>query len=196
MMKKSLIAIALMAFLATTVQAGNLAENPLKFDEPTEVYWPWEYVALEICQVDVFMKVGMYVKMTNCGDRNTKIQLKQVDCSAFTDDSIVDNEMLLPDSVDPGRGGYAFPCYWDCTELKFVANFEVKLGYKLYEEPDVNILRPGKWDAYLDKYTLDGDGSTEEIILCVAAWDAQIQNSAPTSSVKVGEVGITVKPNA
>lgn len=192
MMKKSLIAIALMAFLATTVQAGDLAENPIKFDEPTEVYWPWEYVALEICQIPVTMKVGMYVKMTNCGGRSgAKIELKQINCDDFDDDT---KEAYLPPSIRSG----GFPCYWDCTEVKLVANFDVKLGYKLYEEPGVDILRPGKWDAYYkngdDVY--DGMGSSQTKILCVAAWEAQIQNQAPGDNVKVGEVAVTVKPNA
>jgi hypothetical protein len=183
MMKKSLIAIALMAFLATTVQAGDAAQNPWKFDDPTEVYWPWEYKALEICQVPVYMEVGMYVEMTNCTGRNSaKIELKQVTC----DD-------LKSTPIDEPRGGFGFPCYFDCTNISIRANFDVKLGYKLYKIG--NVL--DGWDAYYDGIdVIPGDGATHTTSLCVGAWSADIFNHAPGDEVLVGEVAVTVKPNA
>ena len=172
-----------MAFLATTVQAGDTAQNPWKFDEPTEVYWPWEYKALEICQVPVYIEIGMYVEMTNCSGRGAAIvELKQVTCSD-----------LEATPIPTPRGGFSFPCYFDCTNISIRANFDVKLGFKLIKIGNVI----DQWDAYFDgSDVIPGDGATHTVPLCVGAWSANIYNNAPGDNVPVGEVAITVKPNA
>jgi hypothetical protein len=168
MVKKSLIAIAMLAFLATTVQAGDLAENPRKFDDS----WPWTYTALEICQIPVYMDVGMYVELIDCDE--LEIVLKQVGCSSI------------------GKADDDFPCYEGCVKFKVIANFEVKLGTNLYDQSDIIT----DWAAALDVDVIPGDGAPHEVELCVTAWNAEIWTSAPGDNVLVGEVGVTVKPNA
>jgi hypothetical protein len=168
MVKKSLIAIALLAFLAMTVQAGDLAQNPYKFDD----HWPWTYTALEICQIPVYMDVGYYVQLVDCSKK--EIVLKQVTC----------------DSI--GKGSGDFPCYYGCVKFKIFANFEVKLGTVLYKEGPVI----DSWSASLDNDIVPGDGTQYEREVCIKAWKAKIWLNAPGDKVKVGEVAITVKPNA
>jgi hypothetical protein len=171
MVKKCLIAIALLAFLTTTVQAGDEAENPWKFDD----HWPWVYLELEICQIPVYMDVGMYVDMKDCGKK--KIVLKQITC---------------PD-------GKKFPCYTGCTAFEIRANFEVKLGTKLYKIGDVIKNWSAKIvldDLVTEDYIIPGDGNYHKRNICVDAWEAQIWKAAPGDQVLVGEVAITVKPNA
>jgi len=168
MVKKCLIAIALLAFLATTVQAGDDAENPWKFDD----HWPWVYLELEICQIPVYMDVGMYVDMKDCGKK--EIILKQVSCDTI------------------GKGSGDFPCYKGCVKFQIRANFEVKLNTKLYK---IGPVIDG-WAASLDNDIVPGDGNYYEREVCVTAWKAQIWSAAPGDKVLVGEVAITVKPNA
>ncbi len=168
MVKKSLIAIAMLAFLATTVQAGDLAENPWKWDD----HWPWTYTALEICQIPIYMDVGMYVELIDCGDK--KIVLKQVPCA------------------DIGKGADDFPCYHGCVSFNIRANFEVKLGTVLYK---IGSVIDG-WEATLDNDIVPGDGAEHTREVCVNAWKAQIWSASPGDEVPVGEVAITVKPNA
>jgi hypothetical protein len=169
MVKKSLIAIAMLAFLATTVQAGDLAENPWKWDD----HWPWTYTALEICQIPVYMDVGYYVELMKCGEK--KIVLKQVSCS------------------DIGKAPEDFPCYYGCVKFNIRANFEVKLGTVLYKNGPVI----DGWSASLPLGDIvPGDGAEHEREVCVSAWKAQIWSASPGDEVLVGEVAITVKPNA
>ena len=168
MVKKCLIAIALLAFLTTTVQAGDDAENPWKFDD----HWPWVYLELEICQIPVYMDVGMYVDLKDCGKKS--IVLKQVSCDTI------------------GKGSGDFPCYKGCTTVQIRANFEVKLGTKLYKIGDVI----KDWAVTLSTDIVPGDGNYHDIEVCVTAWKAQIWKAAPGDKVLVGEVAITVKPNA
>ena len=169
MVKKSLIAIALLAILATTVQAGDSAANPRKFDDD----WPWTYTALEICQIPVYMDVGYYVELIDCHKKS--IVLKQVTC----------------DSI--GKASKYFPCYYGCVKFKIRANFEVKLGTKLYKD-NIGIIK--SWSVALSDDIVPGDGSQHEIEACISAWDAEIWKNAPGNKVKVGELAITVKPNA
>jgi hypothetical protein len=168
MVKKSLIAIALLAFLAMTVQAGDLAQNPRKIDGQ----WPWTYTALEICQIPVYMDVGYYVQLVDCGKK--EIILKQVTCASI------------------GKGSGDFPCYEGCVSFEIFANFEVKLGTTLYKEGPVI----DSWSASLDNDIVPGDGAKYTRTVCIKAWKAKIWNNAPDSKLKVGEVAITVKPNA
>jgi hypothetical protein len=168
MVKKCLIAIALLAFLTTTVQAGDDANNPWKFDD----HWPWVYLELEICQIPVYMDVGMYVDMKDCGKK--EIVLKQVSCDTI------------------GKGSGDFPCYTGCVTIQIRANFEVKLGTKLYKIGDVI----KSWSVTLSTDIIPGDGNYHDVDVCVDAWKAQIWTAAPGDKVLVGEVAITVKPNA
>jgi hypothetical protein len=169
MIKKSLIAIALVAFLAGTVQA----DSPyFKFDfEKVPIAWPYEYKSLTICTIPVYMHVGMYVMVKDCDD--IKIELEQVDCGDIEQD---DDE---------------FPCYTDCAEFEIIANFEVKLGANL------NKIGPVLQDTkiYFDDDTVTGNGEEQKHNICMDAWGAEIWKVPATMSEQVGEIELTVKPN-
>ncbi|MFH1717891.1 MAG: hypothetical protein ABIF19_11105 [Planctomycetota bacterium] len=178
MIKRTLIAIAVVALMASAVQAAG--PDPHFFDntaikvniENIEIGWPYEYKALTICTMPVYMNVGYFVQLKDCSDR--KIELKQVDCG------------------DIGKGADDWPCYFDCETIKVRANFEVKLGTDLTK---VGPVIDG-WSAYYDGGSVvPGDGAYHEMKVCVKAWKAKLMNSAPGSKVKVGELHITVKPN-
>jgi hypothetical protein len=166
MVKRSLIAIAVLALLATTVQA---ADPNLKYDD----HWPYEYIAIDICVMPVYMDVGMYVQLKECEKK--KIELKQVDCAEI------------------GKGSGDYPCYLDCEEFEIRANFEVKLGTKLTKDASTTIK---EWSANYDgDDTVPGDGNYYKRKVCVKAWKTEIWKAAPGDKVPVGSLTITVKPN-
>jgi hypothetical protein len=186
MIKRTLIAIAVVALLATCVHAAQGTITPWYLsggdqsavkvdgkDTPT-FRWPYEisYEALTVCNIPIKMDVGMYVKVIDCGKK--KIILQQVDCG------------------DIGKDAKLYPCYRGCVEFDVVANFEVKLGAKLNKTSDLI----KNWEAYYDgDDVVPGDGSPKKIKLCVKAWEAQLQNHAAGDAVDVGSVDVTVKPN-
>jgi hypothetical protein len=183
MIKRTLIAIAVAALLATSVHAA--IEDPYYFtagdhgaikidgkDTPT-IRWPYKivYDELVVCNIPIKMKVGMFVQVKDC--KKKKIILEQVSCA------------------DVGKGDADYPCYLGCVEFEVRANFDVKLGYKLHKEGDVI----GSWSAYYDGGdTVPGDGDFHGVKLCVKAWKTAIYNAAPGDQVSVGSVDITVKP--
>jgi hypothetical protein len=183
-MKRTLIAIAVVALLATSVHAA--IEDPYYFtagdhaaikidgkDTPT-IRWPYKivYDELVVCNIPIVMKVGMYVQVKDC--KNKKITLEQVNCS------------------DIGKGDADYPCYLGCVEFDVRANFDVKLGAALKKSGDVI----GDWSAYYDGGdTVPGDGDYHPVKLCVKAWKTAIYKAAPGDSVAVGSVDVTVKPS-
>jgi hypothetical protein len=182
MIKRTLIAIAVVALLATSVHAG-LSEHYLSFGDSRAVKvdgketqtfrWPYQisYDALVICNIPVTMDVGMYVQVIDCADK--KINMVQVNCD------------------DIGKSG-KYPCYKGCTTFDVVANFEVKLGAVLHKTSDI---LKGAEAFYEGGDVVPGDGSATEIKLCVKAWEAQLQNHPAQDKVSVANVDITVKPN-
>jgi hypothetical protein len=72
MVKKCIIALAVVALLVTTVRAGDPS---IKKDGD----WPWTYKAIDLCKMPVYMDVGHYVQLKECHKR--EIKLKQVDCT-------------------------------------------------------------------------------------------------------------------
>ena len=128
MVKKTLIAVAVVALLATT---ANAQVNPQKYDDS----WPghWVVDAQDICTMDVVMDVGMYVQLKDCHKK--KIKLKQVDCPS----------------------GKKFPCYNDCETFDLRANFDVKLGTKLSKSGSVIKKWSAYFDGG-DVYTADSGG--------------------------------------
>jgi hypothetical protein len=180
MVKKTLIALALVALLATSVQAA-LDENyfeagdhaAVKVDGSENVRWPYEYKSLPICSIPIKMHVGMYVQVHECGKK--KIVLQQVDCSTI------------------GQGGDKYPCYKQCIDLTVRSNFEVKLSTSLNKN-DSGIIKD--WKAYFDNTSVvAGDGADHSVKLCVEAWQAQLFKHAAGDEVEVGSVTISVKPN-
>jgi hypothetical protein len=179
MIKRTLIAIAVVALLATSVHAA-LSEHyfnedksySIKVDGSENFRWPVEYKYLTICSIPIKMHVGMYVQIENCKDK--KILLQQVNCS------------------DISRGDNDFPCYLGCTTLKVRANFPVKMDAD--REKVGNGIKD--WDDYYDGgNTVDGDGNYHEVKVCVKAWNTSIWKASPGDEVEVGKLHIRVKPN-
>jgi hypothetical protein len=168
MVKRSLIAIAVLAILATSVQALDYDDNgKIKRDGS----WPTVYVALDLCTMPVVMDVGMYVQIFECEKRI--IKLVQVDCADIGSDK--------------------FPCYLDCEEFDIRANFTAVLGTKLTKAEGSPIK---DWEAYYDgEDTVPGDGVYYKRTVCVKAWDTEIWTAGPGDEVAVGSLTITVKPN-
>ena len=170
MVKKCLIAIAVVALLATTLQAA--APNEQIKHEGT---WPWTkiYEPVDLCDVKVTLEVGHFVQIEKCGD--LEIKLVQVDCGEI------------------GKGGGDFPCYADCVDVKARANFEATFGARFIGS-DVNIITEKSvyWEG---GDTIAGDGAWYTLKLCMKAWKVKLWSSGVTSgTVKVGTIMITVKP--
>jgi len=182
MIKRTLIAIAVVAILATSAHAA-LTEwyfpigdhHAVKVDgkETPTFRWPYtiSYKALVVCNIPIKMEVGMYVQVKDC--KKKKILLTQVNCD------------------DIGKGSGDFPCYLGCVEFDVRANFNVQLGSSLHKVGDTI----KDWSAYYDGgSTVPGDGDYHGVKLCVKAWKTQIWKAAPGDQVTVGSVDITVKP--
>jgi hypothetical protein len=184
-MNRTLIAIAVVALLATSVHA--VIEDPYYFtagdhkaikvdgSEAPTIRWPYKivYDELVVCNIPIVMKVGMFVQVKECKDK--KITLEQVNC----------------DDIEKGAADY--PCYYGCVTFDVRANFDVKLGYALHKDTTTNVIN--EWSAYYD----GGDEVTAlagwtEIKLCVIAWKTNLYNAEPGDSVSAGSVDITVKP--
>ncbi|HCO94474.1 MAG TPA: hypothetical protein DIU00_11075 [Phycisphaerales bacterium] len=180
MIKRTLIAIALLALLATSAHAAlNITPLPfgdhhaIKVDGSDKVRWPWEYKALDICVIPIKMHVGMYAQVKDC--KKKKLVLQQVDCG------------------DIGEGADKYPCYLGCVSFDIRANFQVKMGANLEKVgPTIK-----DWDWYYDgDDVVPGDGDYHSVKCCVKAWKTQIYKAAPGDEVDVGKLHITVKPNA
>ena len=188
MVKKTLIAIALVAFLASTAPAaievyywgpmsgGELdKESGVKSDGWQErVYWPFDYKALDICAMPIKMNVGMYVDVKDCKDR--KVILNQVDCG------------------DINKGG-EYPCYLGCETINIRANFEVKLGTRIDRASAA--LVNGKVEGFYDggNDVVPGDGAYHAVKVCVRAWSVDLWNQPYGKELTVGTLYITAKPN-
>jgi len=183
MIKRTLIAIAVVALLATSAHAA-LSEHyfpigdshAVKVDgkETVDFRWPYEisYKALVVCNIPIKMKVGMYVQVKDC--KKKKIILEQVDCG------------------DIGKGAGDYPCYLGCVSFDVRANFEVKMGQTLHKEGDVI----ADWSCYYDGGdVVPGDGDWHTMKVCVKAWKTAIYKASPGDEVSVGNIDITVKPN-
>jgi hypothetical protein len=181
MIKRTLIAIAVVALLVTTSHAAITQFNfesgdhaAVKVDGSTNVRWPYTYTALQICKIPIVMKVGMYVQVIDCGKK--KLVLEQVPCS------------------DIGKGDDEYPCYRGCVDFDVRANFDVKMGASLTDKSDII----GDWDkdpSYKGEDVVPGDGATHNVKVCVLAWNTKIYKAAPGDEVSVGNLKITVKPN-
>jgi hypothetical protein len=183
MVKRTLIAIALVAFLASTAPAdievyyfGPIDNDTgVKVDGNEKVYWPYEYKELDICAMPVKMEIGGYVEIDDCTKR--KIILVQVDCG------------------DIGKGTGDFPCYLDCEAFKIRANLDIKLGTRLTKN-DVGGAVIDKWEGFYDGGdVVPGDGAWHEMKVCVKAWKAKLWNGSVGSEVKVGTLYVTAKPD-
>ena len=182
MVKKILFTIAVVAFLATSVQALDPGHYAQKFDG----MWPYEYIMVPVCSIKVVMDVGYFVQLDDCGDY--KIELKQVPC----DDG--DNDPY------PKNNEKDFPCYRACDTIKVRANFEVKLGGKIvdevdwFAEGDAKVFYEAETGILPDVVVGDGNWHTRKV--CIKAWDIQIWKAgAQGNKIEVAKLWVTVKPN-
>jgi hypothetical protein len=219
MVKKSLIAIALVGMLASTSFAGDMAKGYWKFDDnwPFTVKVTWD--ELELCQIPIYIDIGMYIELVDCNkiDGKTKkpikkIVLEQIDCGD-----------LKQGGSGKGKTGTDFPCYSGCEDLTVRSNFDALLGLKLRKKvwknaggDDVSFITQRKsgfnwydnWTAYFDDagtpkdtWPVTGNGMDEDFTVCVEASDVDIflgdPDADPISEVnRVGELAITVVPTA
>jgi len=182
MLKKILFTIAVVAFLTASTQAQNPGEGT-KFDG----MWPYEYIYVPVCSVPIFMDVGYFVQLKDCGDY--KIKLKQVACDSVNDDVAFGKDTLKD-----------FPCYLDCEEIKVRANFNAKLSGKVVDE--VDWFKDGDTSVYylaapgLVPNVILGDGAWHTRKVCVKAWDIKIWEAGTQDDEKrVATLWITVKPD-
>jgi hypothetical protein len=77
MLKRSLIAVAVVAILATSAQAGHLK----LYDWPG--HWVWDCVWFDF-EIPVYMKIGMYIEITNKdGKQSWEIVMKQIEWQKY-----------------------------------------------------------------------------------------------------------------
>jgi hypothetical protein len=192
MVKKSILAIAILAMLATVTMAQDpTAQVPgqLKIDGRWPLTCVW--TPIEICCIKVNLKIGYFIEVRDCSTK--KIDMVQVNCPT----------------------GQSFPCYKGCTTISVRANFEAQLGLKLYAIGGIindngTPTNPAddKWKAYFmdtanvgpasTTWIIAGDGNYHDVQVCVEAWDANIffQGQAPGTNPQVGNVCITAIPTA
>lgn len=193
MVKRTLVAITLVAFLASTAPAaievhywgfdpdtgvpgdGIDKDTGVKVDGNEKVYWPYEYKELPVCGMKVLMEIGMYVEVQDCKDR--KLKLKQVECGEI------------------GKGGGDFPCYNGCEKVTLRANFPVKMGTKLVKNAEGDKVIE-KWEGYYKGGdVVPGDGENHEVEVCVKAWKAKLWYGTVGEEVNVGTLYVTAKPD-
>jgi hypothetical protein len=183
MVKKILFTIAVVAFLAASVQAVDPAKYAQKFDGR----WPYEYLDVPICSIRVYMDVGYFVQLEKCGDY--KIKLKQVPCDDGKDPY-------------PKNATKDFPCYRDCEKIKVRANFDAKMGGKVVDR--VSWWANDKWEVYYEAdegnvpNVVPGNGAWHTRWVCIKAWDIQIWKSEDMqgkNEARVATLWVTVKPD-
>lgn len=197
MVKKSIIAIALLGMLST-VTFGQLnpgtGDGQLKYDNgwPKTCIW----TQIEICCIKVNLKIGYFIEVLDCSKKS--INMVQVNC---------------PAGATPAQ---TFPCYKGCTTISVRANFNATIGLALHAIGSIindngtqGNPNDDKWKAYFqnggDGITINdppttanvtGDGNLHTIDVCVEAWDANIFGGTPGQNPQVGTVCITAVPTA
>jgi len=196
MAKRILVAIAVIAFLASVVptfatttdsatyppfsvysfspdQDDDLA---IKVDGSATVRWPFDYKYLTICKIPVKMKIGMYIRVKDCDDK--KIVLVQKDCE---------------DAETVGKGAGDWPCYYGCVSIDILANFTAKIKGDFVDR--TSVINGDKWSVSVTPNTIAGDGNYHTVDVCVKTWQAKIEKAAAGDEVSVGNVAIQAKPN-
>jgi hypothetical protein len=74
MLKRSLVAVAVVALLAMTVQAGEIKTHT----------WPCDFKALEITSIPVVMDIGYYIKIKDQDKLKIKLVQDTTDLHKFT----------------------------------------------------------------------------------------------------------------
>ena len=167
MVKKSIIALAVVALMVSVAQADDPS---IKKDGD----WPWTYKAIDLCTMPVYMDVGHYVQLKECNKRELK--LSQVNCT------------------DIGKASGDFPCYDGCEEIEVRANFPAIFGGNLSNKASV-IKEISVYWKNDDNQISGSTGDWEKLEVCVKAWKTEIWKAAiPDDKMKVADLTITVKP--
>jgi len=180
MIKRTLIAIAVVAILATSSHAAIKEwyfpygdHYALKVDGSETVRWPYEYKALTVCAIPVKINVGMFVQIQDC--KKKKVVLNQVGCT----------EQKM------GKGDGDFPCYYGEVSFNARANFDAVFGCSLDKVGDV-----GREMAceYLGGNTITKMGGYQELKVAVKAWKVELWNAPFGDEMSFATLNITVKP--
>jgi len=74
MLKRSILAVAVVALLAVGVQAGEIKTHD----------WPCQFVALEITSIPVVMDIGYYIRIKDQDKLRIKLTQDELDIHKFT----------------------------------------------------------------------------------------------------------------
>ncbi|MHC4509633.1 MAG: hypothetical protein ACYTAO_11840 [Planctomycetota bacterium] len=195
MIKRTLIAFAVIAFVASVVPAANTKDTDsyppfevysfdvgqsddqaVKVDGKKTVRWPFDYKFLEICRIPLKMKLGMYIRVKDCDKSSTEIVLKQKDCE----------DVLI------GKQAKHWPCYYGCETIKILANFNAEIDAKVVSQSDV--IDEDDTKAWADPDNIVGDGEYHSVDICVKTWETKIEKGAAGDETKVGYVSVLARP--
>jgi len=203
MIRKTLIVIAMMGFLAPVVQAANTYDpdtyppfavysfdvgqsddQAVKVDGKKTVRWPFEYKPLEICRIPLKMKIGMYIRVKDCDHGDTKIILVQKDCKDL-------KQKNLTDALEEKN----WPCYFGCRKIQILANFDAEISGKVVSTKGV--IQDDKVYVTANDKSSDvivGDGNYHDVNICVTTWEAKIEKGKAGDEEEVGYVSVLARP--
>jgi hypothetical protein len=175
MVKKCIIALAVVTLLVTVVRADS---PKIKHDYES---WPWEYKKLALCKMDVIMEIGHYVQLKDCHKR--ELVVEQVPC-----------DLDKPEGL--GKSSGDFPCFTGCEEFEVRANFPAIFSAKLENKHSLIDKNEVYWKD--DKNTIQGSGSGdawEKLSVCLDLWKVKMwQAGAANDEYKIAELVVYVKP--
>jgi hypothetical protein len=176
MVKKCIIALAVVVLLVTVVRA----DSPIKKHDKDQ--WPWEYKKLEICKMPVYMEIGHYVQLKDCHKREMIVE--QVSCT------------LSKEEGGLGKTDGDFPCFTGCEEIEVRANFPAIFGAELENKNTIIDKTALYWKD--DKNVIQGSGSGdawEKLTICLDLWKVKMWRAgAANSKYKIADLTINVKP--
>lgn len=198
MVKKSILAIAMLGLLATVSFGATFDPNTGQGTDTGQFKadngWPMkcEFIPQIICKIPIKLKVGFFIEILDCGNdkKLIPINLVQVTCPA----------------------GQSFPCYSACTTFQVRSNFEAQISCRI----DRTETAPGSGKYLLTQsffgnnykcYFVVGDttpntiivpgtGATTTVKVCVDAWNVDLFLGGPKTNPKVGDLVILAMPTA
>jgi hypothetical protein len=151
-------------------------DQAVKVDGKKTVRWPFDYKFLEICQIPLKMKLGMYIRVEDCDKDSTEIVLKQKDC----------------EDQNVGREKKEWPSYRGCETIEILANFNAEIDGKVVSESEV--IEEKNTELTVDPDHIPGDGEYHDVTICVVAWKAKIEKGKAGDETKVGYVSVLARP--
>jgi len=176
MLKKCLFAIAVTAMLAVTVQA---AVEGVEGDCGVWQYkghpypWPVEYKKVEVCRIPIWMEIGFWVELKDCGDED--ILLVQVDCE------------------EVGRSADDWPCYYGCAKFSIRTNFEAEMDGDV-SHSGIDMSHKELFNGE-EPLVIPGDGDWHDVEACVVAYAFKLWKEQPAGvKEEIGYLKVRVKP--